>query len=161
MTTKADYSKEEWDLLCAGPMLAGLGVTLLDPGLVSGMQEGAAIHRVMHDAKATYADNALISAVIADIEAKGEAAKKAPAGATPESVLAELVKVDAILDAKGKTDEDTASEGLAYRTFLQNIAEKAANAAGGIFGLGEKVSEEEAYYLKKLKEILFRDAPAK
>jgi hypothetical protein len=157
MSTKADYTNEEWELLCAGPLLAGLGVSLLDPGLVSGLQESAAIHRATHEAHKAYADNQLVQAVLAEIEAKGEAAYKAPAGATPESVLAQLVKIDAILDAKGKAGDDAADEGIVYRNFLYQVADKAANAAGGFMGLGDKVSEEEAYYLKKLKEILFRE----
>lgn len=157
MTTKTDYTNEEWDLLCAGPMLAGLGVSLLDPGLVSGLQESAAIKHAVRDAKVSYADNALVKAVVEAFEAKGDEAHKPPAGATSESVLAELVKIDAILDAKAKADEKNAEEGIAYRNFLWAVGDRAANAAGGFLGLGEKVSEDEAYYLKKLKDILFRE----
>jgi hypothetical protein len=156
MTTKADYTNEEWDLLCAGPLLAGTGVSLLDPGLVSGLQENAAISNAVRDAKAKYADNALVQAVVAAFEAKGADAHRATPGATPESVLAELIKIDALLDQKGATNEDVADEGIVYRNFLYEVADKAANAAGGFMGLGDKVSEEEAYYLKKLKDILFR-----
>lgn len=161
MTTKADYTNEEWELLCAGPLLAGLGVSLLDPGLVSGLAENFAIKAATHAAKEAYSDNELVKAVVAAIEAKGDAAFKAPEGATSESVLEQLVKIDAILDAKAKANEAVADEGIVYRNFLYRVADKAANAAGGFLGLGDKVSEEEAYYLKKLKEILFREgAPA-
>ena len=168
MTTKADYTNEEWDLLCAGPLLAGLGVSLIERGLVSDLQESAAITRAVLDAKKTHADNELVVAVIAVLniaeeshgnaafEAKGADAAKGPEGATPESVLAELVKIDAILDAKAQADAKVANEGIVYRNFLYGVADKVANAAGGFLGLGEKVSEDEAYFLKKLKDILFR-----
>lgn len=156
MTTKADYTNEEWDLLCAGPLLAGLGVSLIERGIVSDLQESAAITRAVLDAKKTHADNELVVAVIAAFEAKGADAAKGPEGATPESVLAELVKIDAILDAKAQADAKVANEGIVYRNFLYGVADKVANAAGGFLGLGEKVSEDEAYFLKKLKDILFR-----
>lgn len=159
MTTKADYTNEEWELLCAGPLLAGLGVSLLDPGLLSGMQESAAITRATTEAKATYSDNALVQGVIAELEARGE--QKPPEGATPESVLEKLLKIDAILDLKGQGNEDQQSEGLVYRSFLYEVADKAAHASGGFLGLGEKVSADEAYYLKKVKDILFREQTPK
>lgn len=158
MTTKADYTNEEWELLSAGPLLAGLGVSLLDPGLLSGMQEGSAVDRAIGEAKASYAGNELVQGVLAELAAHGEAGKKKLAeGATTTSVLAKLVEIDAILDRKGKEGDETMSEGLSYRNFLYNIADRAANAAGGFMGLGDKVSEDEAYYLKKLKDILFRE----
>lgn len=157
MTTKADYTNEEWELLCAGPLLAGLGVSLLDPGLVSSLQESAAIARATREAKAAYSDNQLVQAVVAEVDAKGDAAHKVPEGATSESVLEKLVKIDAILDQKAKANPAQANEGIEYRNFLYQVADRAANASGGFLGLGEKVSEEEAYYLKKLKEILFRE----
>lgn len=157
MTTKADYTNEEWDLLCAGPLLAGLGVSLIERGLVSDLQESAAITRAVLDAKKTYSDNELIQAVIAAFEAKGGDAAKGPEGATPESVLEQLIKLDAALDAKAKADPKVAEEGIVYRNFLYGVADEVANAAGGFMGLGEKVSEDEAYFLKKLKEILFRE----
>ncbi|MFT3774508.1 MAG: hypothetical protein QM820_54825 [Minicystis sp.] len=159
MTTKADYSNEEWELLCAGPHLAGLGISLLDPGLVSGLQESTAIAHAIRDAKATYADNALVQAVIAAIDEKGDH-NKHPEGETSETVLEKLQKIDALLDKKGQADEATLSEGIVYRNFLYQVADRAANAAGGFMGLGEKVSEEERYYLHKLKEILFREPAA-
>ena len=157
MTTKADYTNEEWDLLCSGPTLAGLGVTLLDPGLVSGLQEGAAISRAIHEARGRYADNALVQAVVDDFVAKGDEVRALPEGTTSGSVLEKLVKIDAILDVKAKIGDAEANEGIGYRNFLYQVADRAANASGGFFGLGEKVNEEEAYYLKKVKDILFRD----
>jgi hypothetical protein len=159
MTTKADYTNEEWELLCAGPLLAGVGVSLLHPGLLSGLRENAAIHRAVHEAKATYADNALVVAVVAAFEAKGDEAHKAPEGATTETVLAQLVQIDAILDKKAQVSDEQAEEALIYRNFLYEVADRAAHAAGGFLGLSDTVSEDEAYYLKKLKDILFR-APA-
>jgi hypothetical protein len=152
MTKKADYTNDEWELLCAGPLLAGLGVSLLDPGLVSGLKEIAAIARATEQAKETYAENELVQAVIAELEAKGDESKQVPEGSTSELVLEKLVKIDSILDKK--TPE---AEGIGYRNFLYNLADRAANASGGFLGLGQKVSEEEAFYLNKLKEILFRE----
>jgi len=151
MTKKADYTNYEWELLCGGPLLAGLGVSLLDPGLISGLKEIAAVAHAAEEAKTAYTENELIQAVIAELEAKGDESKQIPEGSTSEIVLEKLVKIDSILDKK--TPE---AEGIGYRNFLYQLADRAANASGGFLGLGEKVSEEEAFYLNKLKEILFR-----
>lgn len=160
MTTKADYTNEEWELLVAGPMLAGLGVSLVDKGLISDFREHAAIERAIEKGKNTYGSNALVQAVLAERHARGEAAKKAPEGETPESVLAKLVQLDAFLDKRAQGDDAKLAEAIGYRNFLYEIADQAANASGGFLGLGEKVSDDERYFLKKLKEVLFREQNA-
>ena len=155
MTKQADYTKEEWELLCTGPMLAGLGVSLLDPGFISTAKEVGAIVRATQEGKTTYSENELIQAVIAEMEHSGDELQPLPEGTTAEDVLAKLVKIDALLDQRAAAEGGL--EGIGYRNFLLHIADQAANASGGFLGFGKKVSEEEATYLTKLKEILFRE----
>lgn len=157
MTTKADYTNEEWQLLANGPMLAGHGISLLEKGLIADLREHAAIERAIEKGKDGYHSNALVQAVIADHRARGDEGKKAPEGETPESVLAKLVQIDGILDRHAAGDDAKLSEAIGYRNFLYEIADQAANASGGFLGLGDKVSDDERYFLKKLKEVLFRE----
>jgi hypothetical protein len=152
MSTKADYTKEEWELLCSGPVLAGVGVLLLDAGLIADRQELHAIAKTTSAGKSEYADSAFVQAVLAEA---GEHDSKhvRHEGMTTDEVLGKLKEIDAILDKKGEENE-----AVVYKNFLFHVADAAANASGGFHGLGNKVSDDERTYLAALKDILFRAA---
>lgn len=154
MSTKADYTQDEWELLCSGPALAGVGVLVLDSGLISDMQELAAVAQKTSEGKSEYADSPFLQEVLAEL-GQHDAKHVQSEGMTAEGVLGKIVEIDRILDAKGG-----AGEALLYKNFLFNVADAAANASGGFLGLGDKVNEEERGYLTKLKDILFRGAPS-
>jgi hypothetical protein len=41
MATKSDFTADEWNMLLASPMLAGMAVTIADPsGIIGMLQEG-------------------------------------------------------------------------------------------------------------------------
>lgn len=154
MSTKADFTEAQWELLCAGPALAGIGVMVLDASLVSDVPELAAIAQKTSDGQARHGDNPLVQAILAEL-GRHDAKHIGPEGTTAEEVLTKLVAIDAILDAACEP-----GEALVYRNFLFDVADAAAQAWGGFFGLGERVSDEERAYLGKLKDILFRAAPS-
>lgn len=154
MSTKADYSKEEWELLCAGPALAGVGVLLLDAGVIADRQELSAIAKTTSAAKAEYSGDAFLQAIIAEL-GEHDAKHVRHEGMTTDEVLGKLKEIDAILDKKGGENES-----VVYKNFLFHVADAAAHASGGFFGLGDKVNDEEKTYLAALKDILFRAAPA-
>jgi hypothetical protein len=152
MSTKADYTNEEWELLCSGPALAGVGVLLLDSGFIADHQELAAIARTSSEAKAEYSGNAFVQAIIAEVGTH-DSKHVRKEGMTAEEVLGKLKEIDAILDKKGEENE-----AVVFKNFLFHVADAAANASGGFLGLGNKVSSEEKDYLAALKDILFRAA---
>ncbi len=153
MSTKADYTNEEWELLCSGPALAGIGVMLLDSGLIADRQELSAIAKTTSEAKDEYSGNAFVQAIVAELGAH-DSKHVRHEGMTTDEVLGKIKEIDALLDKKGE-----ANEAVVYKNFLFHVADAAANASGGFFGLGDKVSDEEKTYLAAVKDLLFR-APA-
>src|SRR5262245_28889725 len=69
MTTKADFTTEEWSQLLGSVMMAGMAVTLADPsGLIGMAKEGFASGSALLAAKTDPSSNALIKAVVSDLE---------------------------------------------------------------------------------------------
>ncbi|AKU98216.1 hypothetical protein AKJ09_04880 [Labilithrix luteola] len=151
MATKADFSNEEWTKLTEAPLLAGMGISLLDMGVVSFAKELHAMIKAVVSAKESYAGNALVHAIIADFESKStDTPPAAPEKKTSDGILADLGHVVAIVDAKAGADE-----ARGFKTFLFGISEQVAGASGsGFLGFGEKISDDEKAYLAKLKSTL-------
>ncbi|MFO0761995.1 MAG: hypothetical protein U0359_36480 [Byssovorax sp.] len=154
MATKADFTAEEWELLCSGPALAGIGVTLLESGAIADLRELHATAKATAAGKGEYAESELVQGVLAEA-ATHDSAHVRHQGMTTDEVLGKLQQIDQILDKKGGE-----IEGIRYKNFLFHVADAAAHASGGFLGLGNKVSDDERTYLAKLKDILFRDAAA-
>lgn len=151
MATKADFSNEEWTKVLEAPLLAGMGISLLDMGVVSFAKELHAMIKAVVEAKASYTGNPLVQAVIADFETKSTDAPPAPPEKkNSDAILADIGQVVAIVDAKAAGDE-----ARGFKTFLFGISEQVANASGsGFLGFGEKVSDDEKAFLAKLKSTL-------
>jgi hypothetical protein len=150
MTTKHDYSPEEWRLLASAPTMVSAGVSASDFGIVSFAKEVAALIRAVREAKARYADNELVLAVIEEFErAEAEGAE----AQQPQSLDENLATVARIAQLVGQ--KAPPEEARSYKTFLYELAEIVAAASGeGLFGFGEKVSEAERTHLGRLKGAL-------
>ncbi|MDA0162905.1 hypothetical protein OM076_21715 [Solirubrobacter ginsenosidimutans] len=156
MTGKADFTEEEWTRLKRAPFIAGMAISLSDPGgPIELVKETAAALRVVTE---TSERGELVAAVGAEATADAKAHKRPfgdfkPKGALAgQEILEELGAVNAIVTAKS-SEEDAA----AYRTWLWDAAREAANAAkeGGFFGFhAVRVSEGEQRMLDKLEEVL-------
>lgn len=150
MATKADFSNEEWTKVMEAPLLAGMGISLLDIGVVSFAKELHAMIKAVVEAKANYAGNPLVQAVIADFESKADTQPAPPEKKNSDAILADIGQIVAIVDAKAAGDE-----ARGFKTFLFGISEQVANASGsGFLGFGEKVSDDEKAFLTKLKSTL-------
>jgi hypothetical protein len=159
---KSDFTTEEWNMLLGSPMLAGMAVSLAEPsGLWGMMKEGIAGGRALLDAKNAPNGNALVKALVADIEtSEGRGAARSGlktelTGKTPQDVkaqvLAVLADVGRIVDAKAPAD---AAE---FKGWLKHVAEQAAEAAseGGFLGFGGvKVSEAEKATIAEVSAAL-------
>ena len=152
MTTRADYTDNEWKLLMDAPTLVGMGVSMADFGVVSFAKEFAALIRAVIGAKEKYPSNQLIQSLVAEFEKKDQSAP-ADSGEgkkSQEDMLADLGKVAALVDTKAAGDE-----ARGFKTFLVDLSEQVANASGeGFLGFGEKVSDKERDYLQKLRTTL-------
>ena len=159
MTTKADFTDEEWARLERAPLVAGMAITLADPGgPIEVVKESmAAIKTVLEAAKAG-GHGELVDAVAKDVAEKTQHRQNPlgdfkPRGAQAgEQILDELRGVNELLHAKA-----TPEEAAAFREWLLTAAQRAADAAkeGGFMGFrAERVSEGEQQMLDKLGEVL-------
>jgi hypothetical protein len=156
MTTKADYTEEEWKALRRATTVAGFAVSLADPGgPIELSKESLA---AMRAAGAPPSDDELLVAVSQDAMAQQQQRNNVmkeldlKAETVREQIVEELGNVNAILEAKA-----TPEEAAAFRQWIIQAAQASADAAkeGGFMGIGAtRVSEGEQAMLAKLGEIL-------
>ena len=159
MTSKADFSEDEWTRLKRAPFVAGMAISLADPGgPIEAFKETAATLKTVRDAAESGGGGGLIEALAQDVVADTRQRTNPlhdfkPRGALAgQQILEELAGVNSIVSAKA-----TPEEADAYRDWLRSAAQEAANAAkeGGFMGFhAERVSEGEQRMLDKLAEVL-------
>ena len=159
MTTKADFTEEEWTRLKRAPFVAGMAISLADPGgPIEAVKETSATLRTVRDAAEGGGRGELVTALAREVAEAGE--RKSPlAGFKPRGgatagveILDELAEVNRIVLAKGDPED-----AAALRDWLLAAAQEAANAAkeGGFMGFhAERVSEGEQRMLDRLGEVL-------
>jgi hypothetical protein len=160
MTTKADFTDEEWTRLERAPLVAGMAISLADPGgpIEAAKESLAAVKTILETAKTGDGDGELINAVAKDVEAKAQQRENPLKGFKPrggmagEEILDELRAVNQIV-----TEKATPEEAEAFRKWLLDAAQRSADAAkeGGFLGFNAvRVSEGEQKMLDKLREVL-------
>jgi hypothetical protein len=156
MTDKADFTTEEWTRLKRAPFVAGMAISLSDPGgPIEVVKETAATLRTVTEA-AQRGD--LVGALATEVAAEAKARKQPLADFKPkgalagQEILAELAAANALVSAKASPEDADA-----YRAWLGDAAREAADAAkeGGFLGFhAVRVSEGEQRMLDKLAEVL-------
>jgi hypothetical protein len=159
MTTKADFTEEEWARLGRAPLVAGLAISLADPGgPIEALKESMASLKTVMETAQSGGHGELVDAVASDVAAMARERKNPlsgfrPKGATAgQEILDELRDVNGIVAAKA-----TPEEAAGFREYLMTAAQRAADAAkeGGFMGFGAKqVSEGEEKMLARLREAL-------
>jgi hypothetical protein len=162
MTTKADFTEEEWARLGRAPLVAGMAISLADPGgpIETLKESTAALQTVLEAARSgTYGD--FVQAVARDFAEKARSRQNPMAGFKPkgrgagEEVLTELRGVNGLL-----VEKTTPDEREQFREWLKTAAQRAAKAAkeGGFLGFrAELVSEREQQMLDRLAEVFYSD----
>jgi hypothetical protein len=157
VTSKADFTQEEWVRIRRSPFVAGMAISLADPGgPIEAAKESMASLRA---ASVPPTEEELLVSVAHDIQALVRQ-KRNPLGdfkptnaaLAGQEVLDELRAVNKIVSAKAKPEETAA-----FRHWLVSTAQAAANAAkeGGFMGFGaERVSRGEQGMLDKLDSML-------
>jgi len=157
MTTKADFSADEWTRVVRAPFIAGLAITLADPG---GPIE--ATKETMGTLKAATnppSREQLLAEVALEVQAMAQQkqhplkgyklTKESPPG---EQVLDELRRARGIVESKATPDE-----AEAFKQWLVAAAQAAAEAAkdGGFMGIGAQlVSEREQAMLGQVRRAV-------
>jgi hypothetical protein len=155
MSTKADFSVDEWDLLRSAPLMASLLVVAASPsGPVGLIQESAAAGKMILQA-ATTAQTPLLKALAEDLSQR-ISIPKPPPGATPEQIQAaatEILKRTSDLLAQKATPEETPE----FKQWLAKVAQATAEATkeGGFLGFGGTlVSDQEKAALSTVNSTL-------
>ena len=159
MTTRADFTDEEWARLERAPIVAGMAISLADPGgPIEVVKETMATIKSVVEPSASGDRGELVDAVAASVAEKTRRREKPlgdfkPRGALAgEEILDELRAVNELL-----TQKATPEEAAAFREWLLAAAKAAAEAAkeGGFLGFhAQRVSEGEQRMLDKLAEVL-------
>jgi hypothetical protein len=158
MTSRADFTDEEWDRLGRAPLVAGLAITLADPGgPFEALKESRAVLTTLLDTARDGGYGAFVQSLARDVAAKAQRRENPLAGFTPDrrhaldAILEELRAVYALLVEKAEPDDVDE-----YREWMRVASQKAALAAkeGGFLGFGGKlVSDREQEMLETLGEI--------
>jgi hypothetical protein len=158
VTTKSDFSEEEWTRIVRAPFVAGLAISLADPG---GPIEAA--KETMATIKAATnppSREQLLAEVALEIQAMTQQRQNPIKGYKPtqgaeapgKQILDELRAVQGIVAAKA-----TPEESAAFGQWLIATAQAAADAAkdGGFMGFGaQQVSEGEQAMLDQVREAV-------
>jgi hypothetical protein len=158
MTSKADFTDEEWTRLKRAPFVAGMAISLADPGgPIEALKETAATLKTVR-ATAESGRGDLPEALARDVVQDAQQRKNPLGGFKPSSggtagveILDELRAVNRIVTEKAPDDAP------AVREWLLSAAQAAADAAkeGGFMGFhAERVSAGEQRMLDSLREVL-------
>jgi hypothetical protein len=155
MSTKADYSKDEWEKLVKAPMMAAMAVVAASPsGPIGIVQEMFAVGKgLMEGGEAT--TNPLVGALVADIKAGTRPAMPAERpqdlAQAKAQALGECREVAALLGRKAP------GEAEGFKRWLLATAQRTAEAAkeGGFLGIGGvQVSDAEKAALAEVGQAL-------
>jgi hypothetical protein len=159
MTSKADFTDEEWTRLKRAPFVAGMSISLADPGgPIEAFKETSATLKTVLGAAGGGGHGELVDAIARDAADDARQHHNPLAGFKPKGatagveILDELGEVNRIVSEKATPEE---AEGV--REWLLAAAQAAADAAkeGGFMGYHSvRVSEGEQQMLDRLREVL-------
>jgi hypothetical protein len=157
MTSKADYVDEEWIRLRRAPFVAGLAISMADPG--GPIEMAKETMATLRAATTPPSQEDLLVAVSQEIATMMNEKQNPLKDFKPDNaalagkmILDEMKAVNEIVTAKS-----TPEEADAYRRWLLTVAQAAADAAkeGGFMGFGaELVSQGELRMLGELRATL-------
>ena len=142
MTTKADFTPEEWELVREGPPTAGLVALMAESG--GTFRESWALAKAYTEARQAHGESELLDALVGE---KPDLKRYK----TPEELdaqgLGRLTEAVALLEQRA-----TAAEVDSYRNFALDVAQRvaAAHKEGG-----QPVSDAESAAIERVKTILY------
>ena len=158
MTTKSEFTEDEWATLVRSPMVAGMAITIADPGgPIEVVKETSAVLKFAIGSSSEQRDD-LVGEVARDVRMLAEQRKNPVGDFKPRGTLAakeildELSRANEIVSAKA-----TPEEAEAFRAWIMECAQRAADAAkeGGFMGFhAERVSQGEKDMLAQLGSTL-------
>jgi hypothetical protein len=153
MTSKQDFPDEEWIRIRRAPLVAGVAISLADPG--GPIEMAKETMATVRSATLPPSQEELLASVALDIQAMTQHKQNPLGDFKPrggQQVLEELKAVNQIVTAKA-----TPEEAEAFRRWLLVAAQAAADAGkeGGFMGFGgEQVSAGEQRMLEQVRLAL-------
>jgi len=145
MTTKADFSAEEWSLVLEGPPIAGMIVITAQRG--GTLRESIQLGKAYAEARKQQGSSELLDAIVSEQPQVDQSRYRSPEELR-EGGLARLREAVELLEQKAATEEVDD-----YKRFVVGLAERAAAAhkEGGFLGVGGKdVSDAERAALDEI-----------
>jgi hypothetical protein len=160
VTTKSDFDEQEWSRIVRAPFVAGMAITLADPGgPIEAAKESMASLKAATNPPTR---EQLLTEVALDIQATTQQRhnplkgfKPQPGTAPGDQVVEELRSVQELVTAKADPEEASA-----FGRWLLQAAQAAADAAkeGGFMGFGaEQVSQREKDMLERVRTAVSAD----
>ena len=157
MTTKSDFTEEEWTRVRRAPFVAGMAISLADPGgPIELARESTAS---LKSATNPPTREQLLAEIALDIQSMTQQRQNPLSGFKPtdasqarQQILDELKAASDIVSSKA-----TAEEAAAFKQWLVTTSQAAADAAkeGGFMGFGaEQVSEGERSMLDQVRTAI-------
>ena len=154
MTTKSAFSEEDWTRIVRAPFVAGMAITLADPGgPIEAAKETMATLKAATDPPSR---EPLLSDMALDIQAMTQQHHSPLKGFRPEGtgsaksqVVEELRSVQGLVAATADPEETAA-----FGRWMVQVAQAAAEAAkeGGFMGFhAERVSERESEMIEQVR----------
>ena len=153
MTTKDTFTDEEWTRIVRGPFVAGLAISLADPG--GPIEAAKETMATLKSATNPPSREQLLTEVALDVQTMTQQRKHPLQGYKPASgsqVLDELRAAHALVAAKA-----TPEEAQAYGAWLTASAQAAAEAAkdGGFMGFhAKRISDGEQAMLDQVRQAV-------
>jgi len=157
VTTKNDYDEQDWARVVRAPFVAGMAITLADPGgPIEAAKETAATLKIATNPPTR---EQLLTEVALDVQAMVQQHHNPLKGFKPtadrpvgDQVVDELHGVFEVVAAKAQPDE-----AVAFGEWIVQVAQAAANAAkeGGFMGFGaEQVSSREKDMVDRVRAAM-------
>jgi len=154
MTSKQDFTDQEWSRIRRAPLVAGVAISLADPG--GPIEVAKETMATLRAATLPPSQEELLASVAFDVQALTRQRQNPLGDFRPtggQQVLEELRGVNELVTAKA-----TPEEAEAFRRWLVAAAQAAADAAkeGGFMGFGaEQVSAGEKQMLEQVRAALW------
>lgn len=157
MTTKSDFTDEEWAQVLRAPFVAGVAVSLADPGgpIEVSKEQMATMRGAMNppSREPLLADVALEVQAMSQQHTHPLKGYKPEGGGDPRAALVdELRRTRGLVESKA-----TPEEAAAFGAWMVDVAQAAADAAkeGGFMGIGAtRVSDREQAMLDQVRDAL-------
>lgn len=158
MTTKSDFTTEEWATLRQAPANAATYVITADPSILGTFQELRALSKALREPRVPPAAQELVGSLVADVADSEQTGAQAAAtgdeegGDVREQLHQSVQEAAALVDAKTSPEE-----AAGFKKWLLELAEVAAKAhkEGGVLGIGGvRVSDKEKTALAEIKSAL-------